>query len=471
MNKKTMSRRLSILCFAASIPTSALAAEPQGTLDERLAPPPGGGLTADQVASRAQETSFDAAARREAIASAEARLEQAKAAYYPRLTLTARYTHLSPVNQVLPIGGNMMGGGSSNVTLPVVYDQIFTQAGLTIPISDYVLRVSQNYASASRNRRAAVLDEQATRLKVALDGRQAYYGWLRARAQVIVAERSLEQERGHLVDAHHAFDVGTTSKADVLRVESQVAAAELVLEQSRNLAVLMEEQIRTAMHDPSKQPYAIGEDLRADQPLTAAQDVASLEAEAIERRLELRALDETAWSLREQAKSTRAGNYPRLEGFGDVIFANPNPRYFIQDNTFKTTWDVGVQLIWSPNDILTTGPQSQDAEARANQIELQKAGLRDSVKLQVLQAYQALKEAEVAVQTAKRGLAAAEEGYRVRRELFRNGRATTVELLDSQGDLTRESTNSINARANLLFAKAALSHAIGRDVPQSVAAR
>src|SRR6266699_1445122 len=111
MNKKTMCRRLlSTICCAVSISASALAAEPQGTLDERLAPAPGGGLTADQVASRAQETSFDAAARREAIASAEAKVDQANAAYFPRLTLTARYTHLSPVNQVLPLGGNMMGG-------------------------------------------------------------------------------------------------------------------------------------------------------------------------------------------------------------------------------------------------------------------------------------------------------------------------------------------------------------------------
>ena len=67
--------------------------------------------------------------------------------------------------------------------------------------------------------------------------------------------------------------------------------------------------------------------------------------------------------------------------------------------------------------------------------------------------------------TARRGLTSAEEGYRVRRELFRNGRATTVELLDSQADLTRESINSVNARANLLVARASLLHAVGRDVP------
>jgi outer membrane protein TolC len=468
--KKTMRRRLlSAIGCAVFLPTTAFAAETQGTLDERLAPAPGGGLTADQVASRAQLTSFDAAARREAIQSAEARLDQAKAAYFPRLTLTGRYTRLSPITQSFPIPGGNAGMAAENVVIPVRFDVFLAQAGLNIPLSDYVLRLSHNLAATSRSRRAAVLDEQAAKLKAALDGRTAYYTWLRARAQVIVAERSLEQARGHLEDARHAFDVGTSSKADVLRVESQVATGELVLEQARNLAVLTEEQVRTAMHDPSSQTYAIGEDLRADLPPTVPENTAALEAEAMNRRLEVRALEETSTSLREQAKVARAGNYPRLDAFGDLILANPNPRFFVQDGVFRGSWDVGVQLVWSPNDVLTAGPQRRDAESQANQIEMQKLALRDSIKIQVLQAYQLMKESEIAVQTAKRGLAAAEEGYRVRRELFRNGRATTVELLDSQADLTRESINSVNARANLLVARASLDHATGRDIPPAFA--
>jgi outer membrane protein TolC len=475
--KKTMSRRLlfSIACLVMS-ETAVFAAEEQRGLDERLAPSPGGGLTSDQVAARAQQTSFNAAALREAIASAETKVEQARAAYLPRLTLTGRYTRLSPITQSFPIsaGGTMpgmMNNPSQNIDIPVRFDVFVLQAGLNVPLSDYVLRLSHNLAAASRSRRASVLDEQASKLNAALDGRQFYYAWLRARAQVFVAERSLEQARGHLEDARHAFDVGTSSKADVLRLESQVANSELVLEQTKNAAVLTEEQIRTAMHDPSAQPYAVGEDLRADQPLTPNENIAALQSEAIDRRLEVRALDETAWSLRDQAKSARAGNYPRLDAFGDVFVANPNPRFFVQDGVFHTTWDVGVQLVWSPNDVLTSGPATRDAQARSAQVEMQKAALRDSIKLQVLQAYQTLKEMEVAVQTAKRGLASAEEGYRVRRELFRNGRATTVELLDSQTDLTRESINSVNARANLLVARAVLAHATGRDIPPAFAAR
>jgi outer membrane protein TolC len=464
MNKKTMSRRLlSTICFAVSISASALAAEPQVTLDERLAPTPGGGLTADQVASRAQETSFDAAARREAIRAAEARLDQATVAYVPKLTLTGRYTRLEKQPDI------PFGKGQS---IEIPDEQFLAQATLTVPLTDYVLRLSQSYASASRSKRAAMLDEQAARLKAGLDARNAYYTWLRARAQVIVSERALDQARAHLQDAHHAFDVGTASKADVLRVESQVASAELVLERSKNLAALSEDQIRTAMHDPSAQPYAVGEDLRDDvAPVAGTENLAALRAEALDRRLEVRALDETAWSLREQAKALRAGYYPRIDAFGDVIYGKPNPRIFIPSKTFQGTWDVGVQLVWTPNDSFAAPGAVSEVEARAAQTDMQKAALRDGVKLEVMQAYQALREAQVAVGTTKRGLTAAEEGYRVRRELFRNGRATSVELTDSELELFRASLESVNARADVRSARAQLLHATGRDVPQSVAAR
>jgi outer membrane protein len=437
------------------------------SLELRLAPSEGGGLTSDQVARRAGETSFDAAARRQALAAAEARLEQAKLAYYPRLTLTGSYTRLSDVPPFPFIDSSGRPG-----LLVIPSNRYLFQATLTIPVSDYVLRLSQSYAAASRSQRAAQLDQQAARLKAATDGRLAYYAWLRAKGQLVVAERSLDQSKAHLEDARHAFEVGTTSKADVLRVESQVASAELVVAQAKNMVELNEDQIRTAMHDASGRRYEVGEDLRRDlPPLTEVDNLASLRAEALDRRLEVRALDETAWSLREQGKVARAGYYPRVDVVGNAIYANPNPRYFFPESKFRESWDVGVQLVWTPNDSFNAGAISADTEARASQTEAQKEVLRDSVKLEVIQAYNAMREAEVAMQTTQRGLASSEEGYRVRRELFQNGRATSVELTDSELELFRAGLESINARANLRSARARLLHAVGRDIPAAVVAK
>jgi outer membrane protein TolC len=245
-----------------------------------------------------------------------------------------------------------------------------------------------------------------------------------------------------------------------------------VVAQAQNVLNLNEEQIRTAMHDTTPGRYAVGEDLRIDPPPVPGLDnLEVLRAEALEQRLEVRALDETAWSLREQAKVARAGYYPRLDLVGNAIFANPNPRVFIPTNEFTPSWEVGAQLVWTPNDALNANGASADTEARASQIQMQKQVLRDSVGLEVVQAYNAMREAEITLGTTARGLRSAEEGYRVRRELFQNGRATSVELTDSEVELFRASLEAINARANLRSARASLLHAVGRDIPSVMAKR
>ena len=75
-----------------------------------------------------------------------------------------------------------------------------------------------------------------------------------------------------------------------------------------------------------------------------------------------------------------------------------------------------------------------------------------------------MREAEVAIESTARGLAAAEESYRVRRSLFQNGRATSVELTDAETDLTRARLEAINARVDLRIAHVRIEHALGRDV-------
>src|SRR5450432_875576 len=361
---------------AVLLAAGSAGAQPHETLDARLAPGAAGGLTSDQVATRARESSFDAAAKTEAPKAADARLEQAQVAYYPKLTLTARYTRLSPVTQpVLALGttGGAAGGSTTPFSFPAPLDLTVLQAGLDIPLTDYILRISNTYAAASRNKRAATLDAEAAKLKAALDGRQFYYAWLRAKAQLTVEERALDQAKGHLEDARHSFDVGTASKADVLTTESQLASAELVLERAKNVVIVAEERIRLAMNDSSGQPYAIGENLSADIPLLPASDnLVALRAEALDKRLEIRALDETAWSLRSEAKAARASYFPRIDAFGDLIYANPSQRIFPQSPVFTGTWDVGVQLVWTPNDALNGKGLGAESDARAAQTEMQK---------------------------------------------------------------------------------------------------
>jgi outer membrane protein len=468
------------------------------TLEARLGAQfaPSGGLTADDVARQASTTSFDVRARQADIEAASASVDQAMYAFFPRLTLSASYTRLSPITP--PSLG--LGPGYSVVavpdatgqypqgpvtdptnqlaivatppfTFPVILDNYLLTARLTVPISDYLFRLSQAYSSATRTENAALYNERASRLKIAADARTWYYQWVSAKLSVVATEQSLVQRRAQLVDAQRTFQAGTSSRADVLNAEARVADAELLLERQKNFAVFQEERLRTVMHDTSGRPYEIGEDVRLDPPgaqqtLPALADAYN---EAFTQRLELRALDESALSLRDQAKVARAGAWPRLDGFGDITTANPNQRFIPQQERFRTTWSLGLQLSWSPNDAATSIAAANVATARAAQTEAQRNALRDALRQEIVAAQNGLREANVAVDTSARSLTAAEEAYRVRRELFRNGRATNLEVTNAENDLLVARLNAINARVNLRIALVSLDHALGRDAKRAPA--
>ncbi|SEU36622.1 TolC family protein [Stigmatella erecta] len=439
-----------------------------------------GGLTADETARRATATSLEVRGREAELEAAEAGVSQALASFLPRVSVTAGYTRQSAIapqafGTLVASPGSAAGplppgAPLENVALaiPTLQNQTTVRAALTVPVSDYLLRLSRNYASANASEAAARHTTQATQLKVAADARILYYSWIRAALQSTVAEASLAQARDHLADAHRAFAVGGASRADVLRVEAQVASAELLVARTANLRNLQAERLRTALHEPRAADFAIGEDVReALPPLDGLSSPAELVEEARGHRLELRAVQEATSAARSQAQGTRAGYLPRLDAVGDVIYANPNPRYFPPTPEFNTTWSAGVQLSWTPTDILTTRGASRAANARVAQLEAQRAALEDGLQVEVVQALNDLREAELASQTTQRGLSSSEEAYRVRRLLFQNGRATSTELTDAEADLTRARFDAVNARIDLRLARVKLLHALGRDVQPS----
>jgi outer membrane protein TolC len=487
-------------------PTVALPPAPPDLLAQALAPQPGG-LTPEEAGKVASKTKHSVRAKQAELQAAAAKVDQALVAYFPRLTVTAAYTRLSKVTAA-PLGDD--GGGivfasqkgqlqfsnptcastpcvlksdgtpiadkdgnqiplqvfSGDLKLPdPPLNSISFVASLAVPVSDYVLRVSQGYASASHAEKGKRLELEAETLQVASDAKITYFNWVRTRGQVVVAKGAVEQSRAHVNDANKAFAVGTVSRADVLRFEAQVAGAQQVQAEAEAFSAVAEEQLRIVLGLPSDRALAIGTDVMHEQPGLPAETLQSLQEQALQRRLEIRALDETLFSLKETVSLARAGYFPRLDAVANVTYANPNQRVFLSQGGFDATWDVGVRLSWTINDTFTAIGATAEAKARVASIAEQKATLRDGLRLEVASAYTDVQKAVVTIEAAERQLAAAAESARVRNELFRNGKATSVDLVDAETEVTRAQLSRLNARIGLLVARVRLDHATGRDVP------
>ncbi|HEU4728103.1 MAG TPA: TolC family protein [Kofleriaceae bacterium] len=416
-----------------------------------------GGLTSDQAAARAGNAS---ATVRRKVAELEAAIAQADAAALarvPQVSAKASYTRLSHIDPVT------LGFGGMNFEIKSFENAYLGEAQIVVPLSDYVLRFPKLIEAARLGADAARIDRRASEVNAGQDARLAYYEWVRARLQVLISKRQLLQVQKTLDQVRALAEVQRLSRADLLRVESQEAEAEQVVDQLENLAELREEQLRLLIGAPAGEPLAIGEDIRVDVAPPPAAQLDDLVGAARQRRLEFKALDTGIQAKESQRAAEKANLFPRLSAFGVADYANPNQRAFPQEDKFKFTWQAGAQLTWTLNDALVSRTTDRRIAAEANELRADRDNLERGTRIEVLAAQQAVAIALHALATSQKGLTAAEEGYRVRKELLNAERATAVELVDAETVLTRARIAALNARVDLRVARAQLEHALGND--------
>ncbi|HVU03941.1 MAG TPA: TolC family protein [Polyangiaceae bacterium] len=467
---------------------SAPAGSPDRPLPDRAAPAiegvevEPGGLTAAEVARRALAVSPSVKEKRAQLEGADEKINETMAQFFPKLTLLASYTRLSPVTSSFGSGSLVaatkpgpVAPGDTLVgvplTIPTVQNNYSVGGRLSIPLSDYVLRISDAAASSKAGKEAARLNVEAQKLKVDSDARVLYFNWLRARAQSSIAQKSVEQTRARLGDARASFEVGAISKAELLRIEALVANTEIVLHRSESMQLLTTGQLAIVMEDWHPD-YHVGEGIPLPESIPdESEPLDHLVASAQQRRLEVRAVDEAIRGYRRGSGATRAGAYPRLDAVGDVTLGNPNPRYFPPTQDWHTTWSAGLQASWTVGDAFIQGAAARELEQQAAQAEQQKRELKAGIANEVLMAYLDLNQARIVLEKQQTALAAAQEAYRVTTDLFRAGRATGTDLIDSESGLLNAKLGELNARIDLTIASLTLRHASGRDVPDAAVAK
>jgi outer membrane protein len=421
-----------------------------------------GGLTARDAGRRAAQTSVQAEVDREKTLLAQNDRRRVIWETVPRLTVTGTVARLSPVEAApFALGGIVIPPFPSPETTYLV------NARLTVPFTDYLLRMVRALNGTDSNERATVLTERATRVTVAANAKLYYYDWVRARLARVVSEQSLEQARAQLVRVQAMQAVGQAAEADLQQALAFQADAELVLAQSGTQQIVAEERLRMALHAEPGETLRVGEDVLATfDGAEEPRQLQDLYQEADSQRLELQAINhhrEAAEQLR-AIEATRA--LPRLEGVGSFTYANPNPRVFPQQENWDSSWDVGLSMIWSVNDLGTSGTSAEVARSQRDQLSQQRRQVQEGIYLEVASAYHSLAQARLSIGTAEQGERAAVAAFRARVQLEEQGMATALELMLVQNAAVRARLNLINAHIALRVSRVQLDHALGRDAGQ-----
>jgi outer membrane protein TolC len=426
-------------------------------------------LSPDDAARKAVASSPDAERARAATEQARASASQAFVAVYPRLDLEASYTRLSDhaprgmgeINgTITPPGGGEPADLMAEVTMGDSIDDVMAlTARLTYPVSDLFFSVLPRYQAANKLAELQKVREIAHNQTVALQAKQAYYEYARARAVLLIAQAALGQNEAQRRDVEALVRGGALARVEQMRADAAVAAARVAVARAEGSVAVTLTALRSLMHEQGDAAFAVTEDLtQALPPLTETKG-RLLEA-ARANRSELKALRGMASVHEKSITAEQGGKLPQLVLQGQYDFANPNTRVAPLDKKFISSWQVGAALRWSPNDFATADARVDRARAERVSTEGDLRVLEDALVTEVSQAYEDYVAAQEATTQAQSGIAAAEETYRVRREQFRAGSVVATEVIQAETELRRARLELVSAAIDARIAAARIARAI-----------
>lgn len=434
------------------------------------------GLTSDQAVQQVTSTSPDVQRTRALLLDAKGGALQAMSGLVPRLELSGRATKLSPVQTAGLTGGdsnqidqlvNMVSDppaqelwrGLTSFQFPSLTTQYASDATLIYSFTGSLAEAMPAYRAAKKNKKAAEQQIEAQLNNVAFDARRAYYEFARAKAGVGVAESAVEAAESQRKETAAMVNAGAAARVDLMRVEAQLEAANVALARAKLGFEVSQRALQVLMH--TEVIPTLGEDL--SEPVTGVptESEVELKERALRDRPDLKALHTYIEATEHQLKSANGGRIPDFLVRGSAQYSNPNLRVVPQQERFEGTWEVSAVIRWAPNDTVEAHGRSKQAQAELQRAHADVISLSDAIRVEVAEGYHGFLAANAAIKSARLGLNAAEEGYRVKREQLQAGIVNTTDLLQAQADLIRAQVDVVDSAVGLRIAKAQLLRAIG----------
>lgn len=388
------------------------------------------------------------------VKSAEAKVKEADAMRLPTLKLSARYTRLSKVDPFVittPFGTFPISPG--------IYDNYATQLSLSQPLFTG-FRLLGNVKLNEELSNATNEDYNKDKSDLLFNIKNAYWNVYKAQQFKKVMDETVDQIKAHLNDAKNLEKAGMMTRNDVLKLEvqySNVLYQQIDAENAVKLSIV-------ALNNTIGIPLDTQTEITSTANLNVYQteDLSSLISNAIEKRPEVKAADSRVRASEAGVTLAQSSWYPQIALYGNYYYSKPNQRILPQKNQFDATWDAGIMLNMNVWDWLTTKHQTDQAQAQLEQAKDGLGLIKDGITLEVTQNYLSVNQAKRKIDIAKLNVEQAEENLRVTSEKFKNGLATSSELIDAETALISAKTNFNTSVVDYELSKAKLEKSIGK---------
>jgi outer membrane protein len=403
-------------------------------------------LTVDQAIALALETSPRLRAARSRAQASHEQVKSHRGRLLPSIYVSDEQQHWDRPFAI-PFG-------PASVVARSINDNTFTAAA-NQPILGLV-KLYKEQSALSASAEAAREDARAVEAALKEEVQNLFLQLYEARALAGIARSSQAQLSEHIQVAKDKLKAGVLTLADILRLETALANAR----QQEIQAAAAEQVARSGLlldlgRPADDQSLEFVEPSTPDRPMPGERPLGSLIAQAVAVRPELKGAMKQAESAEDQATARTLDLWPdvNLEGGYVHIHGNifaPENAAFVGVKAEWLVWDWGARYFGSR----AAARQATAAESQANET-------RRLVQLDVAAKLSSLRAAAAALESARTGIASAEEAYRVTSAQVSAGSASTTDLLDAQSALTQARLNFARARYAQAIASVSLSRAVG----------
>ncbi|NTW59249.1 MAG: TolC family protein [Nitrospirae bacterium] len=387
-------------------------------------------------------------AARENVRAGQGRETQAASPYFPQLTASTGYSESHA-----PLGGAFGDSTTKSYTTSMSINQTLYDFGKT----------GNAYDAAKLGTLSLERDAERISQEVVLNVKQSYYALLAAKKLVEVAQKTIEQTESHLKQAEAFFRTGSKPRYDVTRAEVEVNNARLGLINAKNGVRIRTIALNNAMGiDPGKATEIV-EALPA-VPVLPTLEQAQLDA--LQSRPDMKRMEADIAAARARLTAEQANYLPTLSANAAYHWANGSTE---MGPFLGTMFKGDVQDSWNAGIMLTLPlfqgglTKGRVAEARANvlALEAQRDSVKQSILLEVNQAFADLESAAARVEVMEKTLQKARENLDIAQGRYKAGVGPYIEVTDAQLSSVNAETDRIKALYDYHLAIAQLLKAMG----------
>ncbi len=358
---------------------------------------------------------------------------QSRADYYPQINLYSGYSRISPATGINGSYDNYSTGININ---QIIYDFGKTSAQVNI----------QNL-----NLNAVRTDLESISDRIIFNVKQKYFALLQSKRNKEVAEETVKQYQQHLEQAKGFFEVGVKPKFDVTKAEVDLGTARLNLIIAENALKTAKANLDNAMGIYDASEYIVEDNLKLEKYTITFDDAIS---NAYRNRPELKSIISRKEAAAGTVELAKKGFYPVLTGSASYNWSGDN--FPLDDG-----WNAGITLSFPLFSGFLTKYQVEEAKANLNVQKANEESLRQSIFLEVQQAYLNFKEAEERIPVAELNVKQAQENFEIADGRYAAGVGSPIEVTDASVALTNAKTAFIQALYDYKIAIASLEKAMG----------